>query len=101
MHYLCQPDVLLLYGVLQAVAEGSGQQQICGLADHVVHLRGAAEGEEQQQQQLSVSARTNSLSPFLSLRIPPFGKSLNVSQQHKHNEASDSLKAEQRFKSPI
>ena len=39
--YLRQPDVLLLNGVLQTVAEGSGQQQICRLADHVVHLRGA------------------------------------------------------------
>lgn len=48
MQYLCQPDILLLYGVLQAVAEGSGQQQICGLADHIVHLRGAAEETERR-----------------------------------------------------
>lgn len=36
--YLCQPHVLLLNGILQTVAQGSGQQQICRLADHVIHL---------------------------------------------------------------
>lgn len=39
--YLSQPHVLLLDGVLQTVAERPGQQQVGGLPDHVVDLRGA------------------------------------------------------------
>lgn len=97
--YLCQPDILLLNGVLQTVAEGSGQQQICGLADHIVYLRGTEDihthtHTQRQQQRISdcaktissileilhLKASTNSLSEFLSLQISPFGKSLNVSQ---------------------
>ena len=42
--YLCQPDILLLNGVLQTVAEGSGQQQVCRLADHIIYLRRAVDG---------------------------------------------------------
>lgn len=43
--YLCQAHILLLDGVLKAVTEGSGQQQICRLADHVVDLGGTEDKE--------------------------------------------------------
>lgn len=96
-HYLCQSDILLLNGVLQTVAKSSGQQQICRLADHIVHLCGAEKNtyiintyisEENGRvcdcaeaissiscrELLRPKASTNSLSEFLCLRLSPFGK---------------------------
>lgn len=44
--YLCQSHILLLNGILQTVAEGSGQQQICRFADHIVYLCGTEHTEK-------------------------------------------------------
>lgn len=48
--YLCQSHILLLNGILQTVAEGSGQQQICRFADHIVYLCGTEHTEKKQRQ---------------------------------------------------